>query len=332
MPKEISHLFFAEKIKEKLPNAIQKILEENINIYYYGSSLPDMYYYIIPSKKFRYFEELDIGNKIHDSKNNLAPIYDLLQNAQKNSQKKDKIFSIVSGFLTHVAADTFFHPYIYHITGNYYDSDPKKQKEYQRNHRLYETCLDFYILKEHYNTPIKNFPLLEKLFLKKEEEVILKDYALSIYNSFIRNNNLENFINFTYHCYYNHKKLLSLFLKETLAKIINSIPILNQKLSSITALFYLNQNHKYNFDFENYEFKDPVDGKIISYNFNEILKKIQSRGKNFILSAFNFVYEQKISFKELREKIPNYSLNTGKIQIPYTRMQYFQLHPVFKKN
>lgn len=332
MPKEITHLFFAEKIQEKLPNPIQKILENNINIYFYGSSLPDMFYYSIPSKKFKFFEELDIGNKIHDSENNLSPIYDLLQNAKKNSKKKDKIFSLVSGYLTHVAVDTFFHPYIYYITGNYHDPDLKKQKVYQRNHRLYETCLDFYILKEHYNISIKKFFLLEKLFLKKEQEDILKDYALSIYNSFVKKNDLENFINFTYNCYSNHKKLLSLFLKGSLAKIINSIPILNKKLSSITALFYINQNDLYKFDFENYEFLDPVDGKIIYYNFNEILQKIQSRGEDFILSAYNFLYKKNISIEKLRKKIPPYSLNTGKIQIPCARMQYFQLHPVFKKN
>jgi len=66
MPKEISHIYFSEEIQKGLRAEIQTILEKHKNLYYYGSSSPDLFYYYLPLKKKRISRIRFIGHrKIH---------------------------------------------------------------------------------------------------------------------------------------------------------------------------------------------------------------------------------------------------------------------------
>ncbi len=334
MPKEISHIYFAEEIKKTLSSGIQKIIDEHIHLYRYGSSSPDLFYYTLPSKKYQKLQNLDIGSKIHDDINNLSPIYDLLKKAKKSNTEKNKLFSFVCGYLTHVAVDTYFHPYIYSITGHYFHTDSKKQKEYQANHRLYETCLDLFILKEFYKVSIKDFRLKKRLFLKKHQESILKEYALSIYESFFKKNHFideKELIQYAYQCYKNQKRLVSLFLKKRLISFLKQLPLLKEQ-TSLIALCYIEHYEYHQLNFWKLESIHPVSQKNINYHFSDITKLILNRGKQFIESAYRFVYTESLSFSDLCKKIPHYSLNTGMIRTPTTKMKYFNIHPAFSKN
>lgn len=332
MPKEISHIFFAEEIKKELPIEIQKIIDSNRHLYNFGSSSPDLFYYTLPSKKYHNLQKLDIGLRIHDDKQNLSPIYLLLKKAKTNETEKNKIFSFVCGYLTHVAVDTYFHPYIYSVTGHYFHTDSKKQIEYQTNHRLYETCLDLFLLNEFYKVSLKDFGLEKKLFLQKDQENILREYALSIFNSFFSSElaiNENDFVGYSYYCYKIQKSLISLFLKKRLVNFLKRLPVLKQK-AYLTALCYIDHPEYNQFDFWKFESIHPVNKKKISYNFFEISKLIQNRGKTFIKAAYQFLYTKSNSFSNLCKQIPHYSLNTGMIGISNTEMKYFNIHPVFR--
>jgi hypothetical protein len=52
---------------------------------------------------------------------------------------------MIIGMLTHMAADSCFHPLIYHETGNYFDPDPVKRTQAVQQHRQFETILDVYL-------------------------------------------------------------------------------------------------------------------------------------------------------------------------------------------
>ncbi|MFN3603399.1 MAG: zinc dependent phospholipase C family protein [Leptonema sp. (in: bacteria)] len=331
MPKEIAHIFFSENILKILRKEIQKIVKENINLYYFGSSSPDLYYYSIPIKRFRHIYDLNVGSKIHDDPNNLSPIHNLLQKAKSNTKEKDKIFSFVAGYLTHVAVDTYYHPYIYSITGHYFDSDIEKQKIYQKNHRIYETCLDLFIVKEFYKISLKELSLKDKLFLQKQQEPILKEYATSIYESFLdKRLSLKEFVDYTYICYRTQKILVSFFLKTKLIHGLRILPWINKRFSSILALCYIEHPEKHQFDFWNLEFQHPINGNKIKTNLDQIKTSIQKRGKRLIEFSYDFVYKDQYSFSQLKEAIPHYSLNTGLISIPNTKMKYFRIHHAFK--
>jgi hypothetical protein len=55
--------------------------------------------------------------------------------------------AFVAGFLTHMALDMTFHPWIYAATGQYYASDTAERRLAMTRHRLLETWLDMHWLK-----------------------------------------------------------------------------------------------------------------------------------------------------------------------------------------
>jgi hypothetical protein len=333
MPKEISHIYFADEIKKELKSEIQEILNQNLQIYYYGSTAPDLFYYYLPLKKqWNELGKIPWGLYIHDDKNNLNPIYELLEWEKNNlfPHLKNKIFSFVAGYLTHVAADTIFHPYIYSLTGHYYHSDPELQKKYQRNHRIFETLMDLFILENIYKTTIRKFSLLEKITISKENREILFLYGKSLKDTFFPEINDQSMGKFTELCYNYHIKLVYLFQKELLIKILSLFKNLHSEIENHLCLFYWNHLKKYNIHFYQFEpVPHPITEETIEGNFFEFTEKIKKRGIFFLESAYEYIINQKWDKSFLKEKIPPYSLNTGLIQISSENMQYFKLHPAF---
>ena len=59
-----------------------------------------------------------------------------------NQQHYNAKVAFVCGLLSHVAMDSCFHPLIYHITGNYYSVDPRKQQQAKWRHWIFEKWLN----------------------------------------------------------------------------------------------------------------------------------------------------------------------------------------------
>jgi hypothetical protein len=55
------------------------------------------------------------------------------------------VHALLIGMLSHMAADSCFHPLVYHATGNYYDPDPVKRSLCIQRHRGFEAALDVYL-------------------------------------------------------------------------------------------------------------------------------------------------------------------------------------------
>lgn len=332
MPKEISHIYFSEEIKDSLNEEIKKILNQHINLYYYGSTSPDLFYYYLPNKKIsKNITVIDWGSLIHDDSNNMEPIYHLLKIAKKNNNNKNEIFSFISGYLTHVAADTIFHPYIYSITGYYYDKDPTLQREFQRNHRLFETIMDTFILNHIYKSSLKDFQLSKKLYLNNSERDILRLFGRTLKHYFypeIHDKDMDEFVNY---CYNNHMKLTKIFQKTWLINLLIPLKKYSEHLDSILALCYGNHPESKLIDFFKFiEAPHPVNNTTIHGNLFEFLIKIKKRGLDFILTIYEYLYENK-DLNHVKKHIPNYSLNTGEIKISHEHMKYFNIHPAFKK-
>ncbi|GIX42499.1 MAG: hypothetical protein KatS3mg129_2232 [Leptospiraceae bacterium] len=334
MPKEISHIYFAEEIQKDLRPEIQQILKQNQNLYYYGSTSPDLFYYYLPLRKqFHQIGRIDWGKYIHDHKENMNPIYLLLEWEKENlySQSK-KIFSFVAGYLTHVAADTIFHPYIYSITGHYYNPDKKLQKIAQRNHRIFESKMDLFIIENIYKTNLKQFQLLQKLSLRDEEKEIINLYGIAIKESFSSDSNFNNNLmsEFTLFCYNNQMNLIKLFQSKQLLFLLSLLRYIHFEIDNTLCLCYSNHLKEYSIDFYHFEpAPHPITGETIEGNFFTFTEKIKSRGVLLIESAYDYLMNPQLNRKFLEKQIPHYSLNTGLIQIPNDRMQYFKLHPAF---
>ena len=70
-----------------------------------------------------------------------------LQNQPGESAEDDARFAFVCGFLSHMALDIVFHPWVYAVTGPYYDADPVRQANSQMCHRLVKSWLDLAMLR-----------------------------------------------------------------------------------------------------------------------------------------------------------------------------------------
>ena len=326
MPKEISHIYFSEEIQKGLRPEIQTILEKHKNLYYYGSTSPDLFYYYLPLKKeFYELGTLDIGKYIHDDKENMTPIYKLLEWAKNDENQRWLIFTFVAGYLTHVAADTIFHPYIYSITGHYYNPDIKLQKLAQRNHRIFETKMDQFILERIYKMSLKDFQLIKKLSLTPQQKEILKFYGKAIQESFFPSIEEKKMMDFSLFCYNNQMMLIKLFQNQPLVSILGLIKKFHFEIENHLCLCYGNHLDEYKVDFETFEpAPHPITGEIIEGNFFSFRDKIQERGILFIESMYDFIINKRLDLEFLKKQIPHYSLNTGMIQISHLEMKYFK--------
>ncbi len=135
MPKELTHLSFAEEVKKNLPENIRKDIESNLDFFRLGAIAPDASFY----SKDRKIN--NISDYIHGENGNLTNeiIFDLLD-PLKNTYSSER-FSFVCGLITHFCLDMVFHPVVYYFSGNYFDSDEKKREEVRYLHRHLETAL-----------------------------------------------------------------------------------------------------------------------------------------------------------------------------------------------
>src|SRR5690606_28826364 len=77
------------------------------------------------------------------------------------------------GFLTHFAMDINFHPWVYYLSGNYFDPKPEAQLDAQMRHRIIESWLDLHILD---GMPVQSFPKLEQISSNRQTNLKLLSF------------------------------------------------------------------------------------------------------------------------------------------------------------
>lgn len=146
MPKEIIHWAVARKAADCAPEPhLKRIIENNMNLYLMGAFAPDSPYYAIGGKDKPLFTQA--GARLHGmgGENPFAAV--LMIPAIAMGVDEDRAMAFTLGALTHVIADTVFHPMIYYLTGDYDDADEAKRKKAVTRHRLLETWLDVWSAK-----------------------------------------------------------------------------------------------------------------------------------------------------------------------------------------
>jgi hypothetical protein len=136
MPKENTHLFFADRLLHRFPDPdILLLLKENRNPFFLGAVLPDAFYYH-PRK-----DVTGVSKRLHGITDNPGDIIAaFIHGAREHRSPPDAAFAL--GYLSHCLLDRAFHPTIRILTGDYDDPDPEKRKASQYRHRLIETALD----------------------------------------------------------------------------------------------------------------------------------------------------------------------------------------------
>ena len=113
----------------------------------FGAVAPDIFYYfhfLDPkrSNKAQYWGDL------HHHKNPFRLILAFLDELREKEEgiTKNKLMAFTYGFICHCSVDIVTHPYIFYISGDFYNSDPKISSNAQINHLKVEFALDSYLL------------------------------------------------------------------------------------------------------------------------------------------------------------------------------------------
>jgi hypothetical protein len=145
MPKEITHWAVAQKAAAHASEPhVRRIIENNMGLYLTGAVAVDSPYYAFTGGK-KLFKSA--GARLHGmgEENPFSAV--LRVPAVARGEGGDQALAFTLGALTHLIADTVFHPMVYYLTGDYDDPDKARRKKAVTLHRLLETRMDVWFAK-----------------------------------------------------------------------------------------------------------------------------------------------------------------------------------------
>lgn len=302
MPKENTHIYFADKVSQKVNSQdLLALLKKYSKYFYLGSISPDTFYYS-PKKEVE-----EISNFIHGNFGNLTNelVFKFLNIAKNKKSEKDLVFAL--GFLTHCAIDIITHPVIFYLTGDYHSSDKKVAEDAKYLHRYFETYFD--------NKINKNFSIPKNIDLNILETLEI----LSVFYQDFSHVSKEDIIA----VFQRHFKLNKLFKNDVLffaVYFLNKIKILNNR--GELALFYANLKVDKKTWPDEFEYKDLITGELLHDNWDNLLNKALNSSVEMLEAAYKY-YCGIISEEECKKIIPGKSLLTNKFDTKVTDMRYF---------
>jgi len=294
MPKENTHIHFADTLLESLSDGPRKeILTSHLKEYYLGAISPDIYFYHRDESKTKISASLHGCNG--EKTNGIIM-------AMLKAPQGPKDFAFAAGYMTHTVLDMTFHPVIYYLAGNYYDEDPIKEASAQYRHRYLETALDMVVAGRLKSNRILTIGLLNCLkfndYLKEEFKVYPEETAATLKRQLSLND---------------------LMTRRTLYPIF--APFAGGK--SNRGLFYgniLKQDRKQPLDTD-IEVRDIFTGEKETVSFARLFDQALEKAKPRLEAMFSF-RSGDLNISELEKIIPGESLDTGSTTLSIRTMRY----------
>jgi hypothetical protein len=333
MGKELSHIICAEQTVEKLTGSVGggflSLLRDFSSAYHFGAIVADTFFYAVrlPSESG---PSPCWGDMIHGAEGNdtSGPVHEMLK-ALRDSPN-DTLYgekaAFVCGFLTHIALDSILHPYVYHVSGNYYDEDPVARRESQARHRLIETWLDLHLLEQSsqrlarctYLSEIRgkgalNRQLMRFLFTACEKSFQIDPEA---WRFLLRGYRVQMILN-------------AAFRRAALGKSLCLVDrFLSGRLQSFLALFYPWGNSEVPEEIINFKsFRHPVTGDVQGDGFASLWKQSVERSGEFLTAVEKYLFLG-MDDDELRNVIRGYSLSTGLEGVPTRDAVHYEPIPL----
>lgn len=166
MAGKITHVEVLTQVKKKLDHGtneqkeIAKFLQkETIRKYsYVGTIAPDIfYYYHFLSRQKSEIAQI-WGDLHHHTKvvELILTFLDIILETE-DTLYRDRLIAFTLGYICHCVVDIVTHPYIFYISGDYYNKDPKISSEAQYNHMKVEFALDSYLLDNRWGMSPKEY-------------------------------------------------------------------------------------------------------------------------------------------------------------------------------
>jgi hypothetical protein len=316
MGKELSHILCAEQTAERLTGSVGggflSLLRDYSSAYHFGSIVADSFFYAVrlPNESAA---PTCWGDMIHGAEGNDTgkPIHEMLK-ALRNSPN-DPLYgekaAFACGFLTHVALDTTLHPYVYHVSGNYYDDHPTARRDSQVRHRLIESWLDLYLLQQMsqrlshstYLQKIRRNGAVNRALLRFLFDACEKSFSIDpeSWQFLLRGYRVQMILN-------------AAFRKPSLGKVLSLTDrFLAGRLQSFVALFYPRDYAEIPEEIINFtSYRHPVTGEELAGGFPQLWEQALVRGGEFLTAVEQFLFLGKDD-DELRKVIRGYSFSTG---------------------
>lgn len=277
MPKEISHLIFSDRalknIEKSCPDS-GNIIGSHYDLFLLGSLIPDTAFYDL--SLFNKGKSISfLSNKVHTGRGGLDNGF-LRRALEEGISGSNELFVFCCGLLSHQWADSLFHPFIVHFSGDYSHPDLSRRKRCQARHRFMEGLIDLKLMSCYF--PSGNFnPLYVSARLK---EIRPPEECLSL---FVRSalpqeadGRKEEIISKLHRVHLFQLKLLSLYGKKYFKKIILGANRLSGKrFDSHAGLLYGNEDFlSASILSEEVHYKDPWSGQEMKASVEGISTKV----------------------------------------------------------
>jgi len=320
MGKEISHILCAEQTFQALAGraggTFLSILRDHAREFHFGSIAADTFFYGIRSP-FSSGNPSRCGDLIHGAEgaDTGRPTHEMLKALR--GAPHDPLFNakvaFASGFLTHIALDSMIHPYVYHVSGNYYADCPVERKEARVRHRLIESWLDLHLLATFTREPARYGRLDDVRGNRAVNRALLGFLFAACEKSLkVDRSNLKELMR----GYAVQMALNSVYGKPAVAGWVRRADrMLNGRLETILALFYPWGYVEVPRELTHFDsFLHPVTGERLSGGFRELWVRAVERSGEFLLSLERFLFYGGDD-DALRNSVQGYNLGTGLVGV-----------------
>lgn len=340
MAGKITHIEALSQVKKHLEhgNSVQRKIAELLNrkdLANYanlGAVAPDIFYFyhvLQPNrtKKAAFFGDLSHHEKVAELIINfLDQVYETEQGLYR-----DRFLAFTLGYICHCIVDIITHPYIFYISGDYYNDDPKVSYQAQINHMKVEFGLDTlllhyrwgmsaheydfpqYIDVRHRTVGIRNRmdPILWQFWISALRETFPKEFQSSYIGSLkkiipgdILNESYMGFFRFT-----STLDSRSSFMRG-FVKFVDTMTFHKYNASVLLLPTLENINPKIMND-EKSKWHYPADkNKVFQESFIDLLNQASLRAKEILTRAFEYSNSPESKGKIL-ETFGGYNLDTG---------------------
>lgn len=152
----IKHLEHGSNDQRKIAKLLQN--ESNSRYSNAGTIAPDIFYYyhiLNPKRSLR----AQVWGDLHHHENVVELVLNFLDIIKSTEEGlyRDRMIAFTLGYICHCAVDIVTHPYIFFISGDYYNKDPEISSAAQYNHLRVEFALDSFLLDYRWGMSAKEY-------------------------------------------------------------------------------------------------------------------------------------------------------------------------------
>jgi hypothetical protein len=298
----------------------------------FGSIAPDIFYYYhifspIRSTKAQFWGDIHHHRRVIEL---ILNFLDLCMEAEEETTK-NKLMAFTYGYICHCAVDIVTHPYIFYISGDYYNKDPKIASTAQMNHLRVEFALDSYLLNYRWGMSPKTYDFVQYIDIQRKgfsrerkidpliwmfwQTALSETFPDEFESNYLGSNRKiipGDVLNESYLGFIDFHRVLdsrSLFMRGLL-KILDTVTFNKIKTSVLVIPMAENIDQRI-MNEEKRPWNYPADPRTVSReSFIELVNRASMASKDAMTLAFNYLLGNEKREKILKE-YSGYNLDTG---------------------